>query len=182
MDTAHFLPTEDYIARCIDVTGVRRFLETSHYRKSLYIITGVKIVSGAQGATTSSRAAESVVSTQVDGTILSGGMVPVGGGPGIKGRKEIKHAVSWKGSTDFVFAFKVSEVRVSKLGEVKRERDYTKGALFEDRTEKDKVNPLAVSVVDASALELQDDFISEAVEEGDAVVTYGVLMLNENLD
>jgi hypothetical protein len=37
-------------------------------------------------------------------------------------------------------------------------------------------------VVDASALESQDGFNSEAVEEGDAVVTYGVLVPNDDLD
>ena len=139
-------------------------------------------MSGAQGATTSSRAIEGIVGVQADGTILSGGIVPVGGGPGVRRRKETKNAVSWKGSTDFVFAFKVSEVRVSKLGELKCERDYTKGALFEDRAEKDEAKLLAVSVVDASALEPQDGFNSKAIEEGDTVVTYGVVIPNDDLD
>jgi len=182
MDTTLFIPTEDYVNRCIDNTGVRRFLETSHYRKPVYIITGVKIVSGAQGATTSSRAVEGVVGAQVDGTVLSGGMVPVGGGPEVRRGKETKNAVSWEGSTDFVFAFKVSEVRVGKSGEVKRERDYTKGALYGNEPEKEVADPLTKSIGDVSSLESQHSYKIEAVEEDDVVVTYGVPILNDGLD
>jgi hypothetical protein len=148
-------------------------LETSRYRKPVYVITGVKIVSGAKGATRTLRAADCAVGAQVDGTVLSGGMVPVSGGPEFRRGKATKSVVSWEGSTDFVFAYKVSEVRVSKAGEVKREREYTKGALYEEGGEKHDVEPLAVKAMEGLSVELHDDFNAEAVEEGDGVVTYG---------
>jgi hypothetical protein len=177
MDTTTFIPTEGYVKRCIDNAGVRLFLETCRYRKPVYIITGVKVVSGAQGATTSSRAVEGVVGAQVDGTVLSGGMAPVGGGPEVRGGKVTKNALSWEGSTDFVFAFKVSEVRVSKSGEVRRERDYTKGALYEDRPTKDVAGPL--SIVEMPPPESQHGYKAEAVQEDDDVVTYGIPVLDD---
>jgi hypothetical protein len=180
MDTTTFIPTEDYVKRCIDNAGVHLFLETCRYRKPVYIITGIKVVSGAQGATTSSRAVEVVVGAQVDGTVLSGGMAPVGGGPEVRHGKETKNVVSWEGSTDFVFAFKVSEVRVSKSGEVKRERDYTKGALYEDRPEKVVATALESSIVDGSSLEPQLGYNFESVLEGDNMVAYGVPVPESN--
>ena len=179
MDTTTFVPTEDYVKRCIDNAGVRLFLETCRYRKPVYIITGIKIVSGAQGTTTSSRSVGGVVGAQVDGTVLSGGLAPVGGGPEVRRGKETKNAVSWEGSTDFVFAYKVSEVRVSKSGEVKRERDYTKGALYEDRAEVDMADSLALSIAEVPALESQHSYKTEAVEENDVVVTYGISIPGE---
>lgn len=179
MDTTQFIPTEEYLKRSVDGTAVRRFLETSRYHKPVYVITGIKIVSGAQGATKTSKSVDGSVGAQVDGTVLSGGMVPVGGGPEVRRGKATKNAVSWEGSSDFVFAYKLSEVRVSKSGEVKREREYTKGALYEDATKKPEADPLDVALVDGPTAQPQDGFDAEAVEEGDGVVTYGVPVLVE---
>jgi hypothetical protein len=175
MDTTQFIPNEDYLKRCVDGIAVRRFLETARYRKPVYVITGVKIVSGAQGATSTLRAVDGMVGAQVDGTVLTGGMVPVGGGPEFRRGKATKSAVSWGGSTDFVFAYKVSEVRVSKSGEVKHEQEYTKGALYEDGAKKPEIEALAVEVVEESpSVKSQNEFDAETVEDGDNVVTYGV--------
>lgn len=182
MDTTQFVPSEDYLKRCVESAAIRRFLETSRYHKPVYVITGVKIVSGAQGATTTSRLVDGMVGAQVDGTILSGGMVPVAGGPEFRRGKATKSAVSWKGSTDFVFAYKVSEVHVSKSGEVKREREYTKGALYEDGPGEHKVEPLIASVVEGPSAETQDGFDVEVVEEDDEVITYGILMPDDDSD
>jgi hypothetical protein len=173
IDTTHFIPNNEYLKRCVEGAAVRRFLETSRYRKPVFVITGVKIVSGARGATTTSRAVDGMVGAQVDGTALSGGMAPVGGGPEIRYGKATKSAVSWEGSTDFVFAYKVSELRVSKAGEVKREREYTKGALYEDGARTYEVEPLAVNAVNSPSVESHDGFNAEIVDEGDGVITYG---------
>jgi len=176
MDTTQFVPAEDYIKRCVDNAAVRRFLETSRYRKPVYIITGIKTVSGAEAATTTSRTVDGVIGAQVDGTISSGGVVPVGGGPEIRRGHAQKSAVSWEGSTDFVFAFKVSEVTVRKSGDVKRERDYTKGALFEHGSELNELDAVIASVIDAPAIEPQEGFESVTTESGD---TYGIPVLGD---
>jgi hypothetical protein len=179
MDTTQFIPTEDYLKRCVESASVRRFLETSRFHKPVYIITGIKIVSGAQVSTKTSRALDGMVGAQVDGMVMSGGMVPVGGGPEIRRGKASKNAVSWKGSSDFVFAYKVSEVLVSKSGKVKRERDYTKGALYEDVSEEREAGPLDVELVDGVSAQPHHGFDAEVVKEGDVVVTYGVSVPSE---
>jgi hypothetical protein len=174
MDTMQSIPKEDYLQRCVNGTAVRRFLETSRYHKHLYVITGTKIVSGAQGATKTSRALDGKVGAHVDGTIVSGGMVPVGGGPEVRRGRATKTAVAWEGSSDFVFAYKVSEVQVNKLGEVTREREYTKGAMYEDAVAKREPGPLGVVLVDGTNMQTQDGLSAEAVVEGKEVVTYGI--------
>ncbi|KAF2025167.1 hypothetical protein EK21DRAFT_117095 [Setomelanomma holmii] len=174
IDTTHFIPTEEYVTRCIENKAVRRFLETSRYRKSVYIITGVKVVSGAKGATTKSRGTEGMLGVQADGTILSGGMVPVGGGPELSRGRETKAAVSWEGSTDFVLAYKLSEVRVRKSGELKQERDYLKGALLGDAPNEDEPEALAVEVVGNPEFVASSGFVLEDLVEDDEVVSYGV--------
>jgi len=174
MDTTHFIPTEDYVKRCVENPIVRRFREGSRRPKPIYIITGIKIVHGAQGTTTTSRGVKGVVGAQVDGTLLSGGIVPVGGGPEISHGRTSKSAISWEGSTDFVFAFKVSEVRVSQAGTVKGEREYTKGALLEDADAKKQAVAVAISTIDGVRIESLDGYKSMAVDDGNAVVMYGV--------
>jgi hypothetical protein len=62
---------------------------------------------------------------------------------------------------------------------VKRERDYTKGALYEDRTEVDMADSLALSIAEVPALESQHSYKTEAVEENDVVVTYGISIPEE---
>lgn len=86
---------------------------------------------------------------EVDATIWTGGAVPVGGGPGVEGEVGNKVSTKWEGSSDFVFAFRVSKVRV---GEVVSEEDYRKGAMLEREYTKPK--DLELSVL--------------GVEEGDA--------------
>jgi len=179
MDTTQFIPTPAYLKRCIASPSVHPFLETSRFRKPVYIITGIKIVSGAQGATKTSRSVDGMVGAQVDGTVLSGGVVPVGGGPEIRRGRGTKSVVEWKGSSDFVFAYKVSEVRVSRAGEVKREREYTKGAIYEDGVEMREADTLVPALVECLSVNLEGGFDAEGVEEGGVVVTYGVPVLVE---
>jgi hypothetical protein len=64
----------------------------------------------------------------LDSSLLGG--IPVGGRPEIYGKVGNEKQVSWEGSGDFVFAFRVRRVKVSRDGEVRSDEDYTKGANF----------------------------------------------------
>lgn len=113
-----------------------RYLAASRYRKPVYIITGIKVVTGVQASTLKSRTVGGSLDVNVDGTILTAGAVPIGGGPGVHGKVASKAGIEWKGSSDFVFAFRVSRVRVGKnTALVTREEDYSKGALLGDENE-----------------------------------------------
>uniref|UniRef100_A0A8H7KCQ1 Uncharacterized protein n=1 Tax=Bionectria ochroleuca TaxID=29856 RepID=A0A8H7KCQ1_BIOOC len=153
IETKQFVPTDEYIQRCIETPAVRQFLERSRYRKPVYVITGLKTVYGASAKSTVSRSRDKKASIGVDGTVLSGGSPA----PGAKAAKENKTEknTSWEGSSSFVFAFRVSKVRVSKKTQgVKDHEFYTEGAEFERNTtwtKKDTPELSIVSQVEATA-------------------------------
>ncbi|KAL0935472.1 uncharacterized protein CTRU02_210063 [Colletotrichum truncatum] len=170
LETIQFIPTPAYVQQCVESDNVRRFLETSRYRKPVYIITGIKVVNGAEANTLKSRTVGGTFAVEVDGTLLSGGAVPIGGGPGIEGKVGNSVSTSWAGSSDFVFAFRVSKVYVGKAtGQVLKEEDYRKGAMLGDEIEEahiPQVSVLKVEDPDAQA----EGFDREELREDEDVV------------
>lgn len=122
---------------------------------------------------------------QVDGTIWSGGAVRVGGGPEIRGGLGTKSAVSWTGTTDFVYAYKLSVVR-TLWGEVATERSLrakvkccsvNSGSEKSESEEDDYGVPLDVEHPDDFKIQLKEDqneFEVELVEEDDIGVIYNI--------
>lgn len=136
IETTHFVPTPEYLQACVDQDRVVRYLQASRYRKPVYIITGTKVVKGAQANTLKSHSRGAALDISVDGTVWSGGAVPIGGGPGVKGKVAGKAGTKWEGSSDFVFAFRVSRVHVAKdTAQVSREEDYRKAAMMDKANE-----------------------------------------------
>ncbi|UNI23181.1 hypothetical protein JDV02_009016 [Purpureocillium takamizusanense] len=135
--TMQFVPKEDYIQTCIETEAVRRYLDRSRYRKPLYVITGIKTVYGAKVKSHKSRAHSGKLGVSVDGTLSSGGIVPVSLEPGVGGKSEARTGTSWEGSSDFVFAFRVRKIHVSKKPQtIDKNDDYNKGALLDGTKDK----------------------------------------------
>ena len=86
--TTQFHPSSSWIqSHCVDASAtVQRWFDRSRFRKPLFLITGLKIVTGndssAESKTTRGGGAD--VSATVDGTIWSAGAVPLGGGPKVE--------------------------------------------------------------------------------------------------
>ncbi|KAH7198905.1 uncharacterized protein B0J16DRAFT_331335 [Fusarium flagelliforme] len=129
LETTHFIPTTEYLQKCVEAETLQRYLEITSYRKPVYIITGVKVVTGAEVNTSKSGTIGGDITVEVDGTVWTGGSVPIGGGSGIEGKTAKSQGTKWEGSGDFVFAFRVSKVVVKKSGEV-NEEEYRKGAIL----------------------------------------------------
>ncbi|KAI5372047.1 hypothetical protein J4E82_009271 [Alternaria postmessia] len=137
------------------------------------------------GVNYTSRAVEGLVGVQVDGTIWSGGAVRVGGGPEIRGGLGTKSAVSWTGTTDFVYAYKLSVVR-TLWEEVATERSLrakvkccsvNSGSEKSESEEDDYGVPLDVEHPDDFKIQLKEDqneFEVELVEEDDIGVIYNI--------
>ncbi|GJC82941.1 hypothetical protein ColLi_05779 [Colletotrichum liriopes] len=171
LETVHFIPTPTYLQTCIESDNVRRFLQTSRYRKPVYIITGVKIVNGAEANTLQSRNIGGTLAVEVDGALLSGGAVPIGGGPGVEGRVGDKAGTSWDGSGDFVFAFRVSKVFVGeKTGHVVSEEEYRKGAMLGDETKDVRAPTLSVLKVEEPGAEAEGFDVEELMDDEDVVL------------
>ncbi|CAI6097480.1 unnamed protein product [Clonostachys chloroleuca] len=170
VETQQFIPKDEYIQKCIETPAVRRFLERSRYRKPVYVITGLKTVYGASAKSNESRSKNKKASIAVDGNVLGGGNIAPGAGAGTENKK----STSWEGSSDFVFAFRVRKVHVSKKTLVVKDNDdYTKGAKF-DRDDafrvKEDIPELSIlSQVEATAKEM--GYREETLMEGDSPVT-----------
>lgn len=168
-----------YIDRCVNAPTVKRYLERKRFRKQVYVITGIKRVSGAKCATKSSLAVDGLLGAQVDGTILTGGTVPVGGGPEVRGGYAKKFNISWKGSKEFVLAFKVSKIYVDKLGLVTKEEEYLKGAFLEHGAPKQDSSELDFRVVQP---DVEAGFEVATVMEGDDAIKFGIPEDDEESD
>ncbi|CAG9947555.1 unnamed protein product [Clonostachys rosea f. rosea IK726] len=170
VETQQFIPKDEYIQKCIETPAVRRFLERSRYRKPVYVITGLKTVYGASAKSTESQSQDKKASIAVDGNVLGGGNVA----PGAGAATENKKSTTWEGSSDFVFAFRVRKVQVSRKTQgVKDNDDYTKGAKF-DRDDayrvKEDIPELSIlSQVEATAKEM--GYREETLMEGDSAIT-----------
>lgn len=106
---------------------------------------------------------------EVDGSLLSGGTAPLSGGPEISGTLLHSQGISWKNGSDFVLAYRVRRVKVSKDGIVTHER-YTKGAMLEneDDEEVEARIPRLKVLVDMCDLGLEDNkFEAAEYMEGD---------------
>lgn len=136
----------------------------------MYVITGLKVVTGADANTLKSRAVGGTTSVEVDATVWTTGAIPIGGGPGVEGKFANKVGTKWEGASDFMFAFRVSKVRVGKAtGQVMGEEEYRKGAMLGDEWEEAKgpeLSILAVEEPDAQA----EGFDAEELMDDEEVV------------
>jgi hypothetical protein len=155
METTQFSPTMPYLQRCLEAEGVRRFLQIARYRKPVYVITGLKVVTGAKADSLKTHSVGGNLALELDGTVWSG--VPVSGGPGIEGKAGNTAGIKWTANDDFVFAFRVTKVIAGKTpGQVLKEEEYRKGAMLEDRQE----------VVEAPKVSISESLDFNAESEG----------------
>lgn len=182
IETTQFIPTEDYIQKCIETEAVRRFLERCRYRKAVYVITGLKVVYGAKAKSYTSRAHGGAAAVAVDGTIWSGGAAPVSVEPGVEGRLETSKGTAWEGSSDFIFAFRARKVHVSKQTSlVDRNEDYTKGAMLGDNFEEIAKDLPELSISSQEDPSPEDEGYSEEnLREGETVVACAIPRVDDS--
>ncbi|KAH8781281.1 hypothetical protein F5883DRAFT_539802 [Diaporthe sp. PMI_573] len=180
IETTQFFPREEFICRCVENSAVRRFLEKSRYGKPIYIVTGVKVVTGAKAKTSTSSSFGGTLGLEVDGTVWSGGVVPVGGGPSISGTIARSQDMSWEESSDFVLAYRLRMVKVSKDGKLGRNEDYKNGAMLDEHDaatmQAADLSPpeLHISSVDLSASQVGDGFAVEETTEDEQLVVCAI--------
>lgn len=168
LETTQFSPTPEFFQQCISARSVQLFLERSRYRKPIYIITGLKVVKGAQAKTIHSRTTSTEVSAEADSATFMGLSV-LSGGPMVGQEKGDSKSMKWEGS-DFVFAFRVRKVRVGKKsGSVQSEKDYTKGAMLERDVEVMKSPELEI-LGDEEGDASNEDFVQEEVMDDEEII------------
>jgi len=166
ISTTQFFPKEHYIQRCIASDPVLSFLEKSKFRKPVYVITGVKIVTGVKGGSrqlkSSNSGLESKLSAGTDFNLCRG--------PGLTLHRRGQESMSWEGSSDFVFAFRAVRVKVSGNICKTTTKMYLKGAMMgTDESDASEDAPVfAAEVEEAGGGE--QGYELEKLREGDTLI------------
>ncbi|KAF2872787.1 hypothetical protein BDV95DRAFT_398418 [Massariosphaeria phaeospora] len=129
LETTFFDPmeAEAYLEEALRAPNVARFIEKSKLRKPVYVITGLKIVRGGKIKSSKDRARGGTLSVGLDGTALA---APVEVGPEFELQKGKGESVEWGSSDDFVFAYRLSRIKVKRRTGEMKEEEYVKGALY----------------------------------------------------
>ncbi|KAI0875183.1 hypothetical protein GGS24DRAFT_456228 [Hypoxylon argillaceum] len=178
LQTTQFYPDSSYLQACIAAEPVQRYLSKSRYRKPIYIITGLKTVSGAKAESLKTLAIESSVSPEVDATVWGG--VPVEGGIDVGVKAGNRGAVAWEAAGDLVFAFRVQKIMVEKRTGVVSVEDYKKGAMLDAAIE-ERRNP----ELDIIKKEIDDEvegFVKQELMDDDELVLCAIPTFSINID
>lgn len=125
LTTTYFVPTKQYIEEAISNPDVKDWMV---YNKGnpLYMITGVKVASGAKFVTEMAKERGFRFQVGVNASMFG---VPVQAGPNIDILNSSTERESSDAVSDFVFAFRVREVRYKKKTGV-ISKDFVKGAMY----------------------------------------------------
>jgi hypothetical protein len=168
MTTRSFFPSNAFIAGAVAHELVREYITETLFREKIYMITGVMLARATESVRESLVERGVMLSVGVDATAWTG--VPVSAGPeGEWARSEGKREESVR-EDEFVFAYRVREIKVRRKGGVKAHRGYDRGALFntEKKREKKREKEEAIEV---EVVGLGDD----VDDEGEGLETMEVL-------
>ncbi|KAF2823059.1 hypothetical protein CC86DRAFT_75597 [Ophiobolus disseminans] len=130
MTWSEFRPSMTYITNAVRDPDVDEFIRGNKFREKVYMVTGVMVASGASGVISAMKERGIYAHIGVDGTILSGGFVPLAAGPEVQFSKSKVESTGFEGADDFVIAFRIRQIKVKKRGEITHKAKVD-GALFE---------------------------------------------------
>jgi hypothetical protein len=163
MDTTEFFPDADYVRDALAAPAVKRYLERQRFRKSVYMVVGIKSVTGTTVRTIRSSDRGASLSAGVDLGLRGG--PPVAPGGEVQGRLENGEEIAFSHDKEFVFAFRVRKVRIRRSGSVVQD-DYNRHSLFgvDDDDEPREDGLIVEGLEDADAG--SEDFHVESVIDG----------------
>ena len=137
MITRHFRPSLPYVQESLREESVRDYLVLNNFREPMYMITGVMIARGAGVTEMQEKGHGGSANFGIDATAAG---VPLTVGPKLNLSATGSQCVSYRIPEAFVFAFRVSKLRVKKRGGVKV-ADYIKGAVYSAQKDVRKQGP-----------------------------------------
>ncbi|KAL2833778.1 hypothetical protein BDW59DRAFT_138164 [Aspergillus cavernicola] len=148
VETSFFLPSPAYLEESLKCEAVRRYLDGSRWRKSLFIVTGIKVARNAKVRSSMANRRNAGGEISVDTTQIG---VPLSAGGGAESNTESNENTSFE-SDGFLLAFEVREIKCSKSKPPKT-KPYTKGAMFEAGVQQGQVgDDLFYTLVDADTI------------------------------
>ncbi|KAI0140284.1 hypothetical protein BJ166DRAFT_542639 [Pestalotiopsis sp. NC0098] len=148
LETSYILPDEVYLAQAVEDAGVQAYLQVHHWRKPVYMITGIKIAKGAS-VSTESRSAKSIEGeVKVDATTVGAN---VEAGPEAKWDSEKKRGISYGGSSDYIFAYQLTRMMPKQKGTRFKNHKFVTGALYGKDEETQSAEPKLQDLFDIGA-------------------------------
>ena len=158
--TVWFSPCQKYLENAIKETEVAEFLKQTNFKEAVYMITGIKTVTGAAVTVSISEGRAANASVGFDGTMVG---VPVTVGPEVGYETSEGSEASFKNSSCVVWAYQLRKVKVKK-GEV-TSKEFVKGALFADGDGSGKAVELEVDESLDEGIETLEAYDEEDGEE-----------------
>ncbi|KAH7025647.1 uncharacterized protein B0I36DRAFT_386073 [Microdochium trichocladiopsis] len=180
MITEEHYPSDEDLSHAISSSPrAMQFLQRHGLRRArgLYVVVGVKTVTGARVTRRTAREAgiEGQVSADgLAGTASAAAGLPVSLGPSMGFSKAESDETSFTGSEDFVFAFRVRRIKIKVGGDGIDQEDYKKGVMYSnERLANDD------SSSDPSLLQFSVAGIAEDDSKG---VEHDMEMIRANID
>ncbi|KAG6359196.1 hypothetical protein INS49_012716 [Diaporthe citri] len=159
LETTYFLPDDEYFDRVLSDLDVQAYFEVTGRRKPVYLITGLKIARGASASTETSTEKSTQAELKFDGTSSA---IPINMGDEIDHDLKTTRGVSYSGSTDYIFAYRLTRIKPSRWGDGSKNKAFVKGAAFGSDEEEDVTDIKARDAFDLEEVSLGDDDINEA--------------------
>jgi hypothetical protein len=137
MTTQTFLPSREFLEEAVAHEDVKRYITEYRFREKIYMITGVMIASSTKMSSEKLEEMGVYIHAGVDATAWTG--VPISVGPEGNWKRKVQTSESSQRADDFVFAYRIREIKVGRKGGIKSNKLYDKGALFDtERKRKEK--------------------------------------------
>lgn len=129
LETYIMTPTTAYLDQVLSALAVQKYLRNNKYFRSLYIVTGIRVVRHGSGSKSNSHSSKIELDASIDAGIISGapGMLDVG--PSFDRTKETKRKEEWTACSDYIYAYRVAKIRQSLRGDGPK-LAYQKGELY----------------------------------------------------
>lgn len=128
LETKYFVPDKKYFAEVLKDEGVQLYLDIWERRKPVYLVTGVKTAKVASVTTHKATEKAAEAKLKVDATNTG---APLELGPELKKEVAKIDDISFRGSTDYIFAYRIYKIKPIKDREAFDSKPYVKGALFD---------------------------------------------------
>lgn len=119
--------TREFMNICVEDEDVQAYFKGSRFRKSVYMIVGLKIVKGVNVSKGAEKSIETTAMIMVDG--MAGG-VPMNIGPQVKVKRERKEGTQWRDEKSIVFAYRLRKITCKK-GKIVEDAEFNKGAFLD---------------------------------------------------
>lgn len=166
MVTKEAFPTLEYLEKMVKEGPVRKYLERFDFERPIYVVVGTKAVSGTNVKQILKK--ESSTDFKVNADLTQTGK-PVSLCPEFVIANNNNDTIGFKSSSDFVFAFRIRKIVVTREFNVEDQGDEEGGALGEYDDEMEKVEVKGLEESDSRATKVMGG-IEEMVEDDEIQV------------